>query len=155
MTTWPVQIYNHLSELMTIRYLSPLEVFPCTLNPNLSLLIRFIVLLKIVILVIIHRQTSVSVFLALSIARFSVPLHSTPHEAALDSRYTMNYYATCLLKNCYCTCTLPLIPAISYYHLIYIIHRIYSPAHKMVNDSFIFQIIKSEIYIFLINILFT
>ena len=124
MATWPVQIYNHLFKLMTIRYLSPLEVFPGTSNPNLSLPIRFIVLLKIVILVIIHRQTSVSVFLALSIACLSVPLHIMPHEAALGSPYAKNYHATCLFRNCYCTCTLPLIPAIYYYYLIYIIHRV-------------------------------
>ena len=82
--------------------------------------------MKIVILVIIHRQAFVSVFLALSIAYFSVPLHIMPHEAALDAPYTMNYHATCLLRNCYCTRTLPLIPAIYYYHLIYIIHRVYA-----------------------------
>ena len=49
-----------------------------------------------------------------------------PHGAALDLPHTMNYHATCLLRSCYCTCTLPLIPAIYFYHLIYIIHRVYT-----------------------------
>ena len=108
---------------MTIPFLSLLKVFFKYLKSQ----IRFIVLLKIGILVRIHKhQTSVSVFLALSIACCSVSFYIMPHKAALDSPYTMNYHATCLFRNCYYACILSLIPAIYYYPLIRIIQRVYA-----------------------------